>query len=349
MFFVTEISKNYKAKKYLESEFNLENFKKNILEKNTTPKFVSNNFIGTIVEQYLFIKQYKNQNSVEIEAVFDNYKKLLFNFKRDLSKYNHDNVEYFRISSLNNSYVLIYNDIEALKIYPLYKLITQNNSLEKIQCYDFNDEVKSFNFFTLNDSLFIDFKEFAKLINCCIDSLIIKVYSKNKISDFELLKLLYFQNLILTYPYYMKLKTHFSEIEFLQNIHKFFQNHKIEIETINGLLNQNSQNISLIDCICNYQASFNYKKIRGRIDFITNNSILEVKTGKLSKNDLLQVLIYSLIVLANEDKAYKNIKYLKLFYPFQNLIISYDLNDFKAELSKSPEVILDNLIDLLEF
>jgi len=348
-FTVSDAIRNPDVKKLLESFIDINQLKRDITKTRFETSFLSSSIIGTVVEQYILINQYKNMENVLIERDILKYQSIIKEFLEGLK-----NKESKRITHYSNSLnlltdrIVVFYQLFELENDALYKVVSRGAKSEKVYPYNFIDGIQLYEFENVNGNYFIDYNILSKLIENCFNFLLTDVYSKKKISGIQLLKLLYFQNLIIQLPYYLIIGGGGYSDSIFYNIKKIFFNYDEEIKQLHNVLSKNIEFINKIEILDSYQVSCSFEEIRGRIDFLSENSIIELKTGKkLTRNDLLQMFLYMLIVTASDDESFDKVKYLKLYYPLQNIKESYEIEQIISQLSQPPEFILRKVIKIL--
>lgn len=122
-----------------------------------------------------------------------------------------------------------------------------------------------------------------------------------------------------------------SQFFALDPVFHFFS--KSELKQLKDSFNKAHNSFILIDFKnVIFKPRLNWHNIRARPDFILDDSILEIKTGKayLSTNDYLQGITYLLFSYQrNSRKAYGKINKLQIYYPFISRIYSIDSTSIK--------------------
>lgn len=347
MYFVSTIAKNKDVREYLNKHFDIEKLRK-IQPHETQPVLSkSNGIFGIIAEQLILINSYKKGRNRAIKSSINKHinriKEFRSNIYRDLNE-----GEIKRWANSNTSFTIFYNNKYRLENDPQYLYYKQSNlEIKPIKPFKFIENIDKFEFqYQERDhTYFIDNHLFFDFVDNCLNMLEKSVYSKFKLSNYEAAKLLLFENIIFYHPIYLS----GTLSPYQQNIQKLFLNYNDEISAVCKMVEVNSENIEKAGTLISYQDSCSYKNIRGRVDFVTNKSILEIKiVSKLSTQDFYQILLYTLISRTNEACHLNHIEFINLLNLNLGKYYSYDVNKIIKGITQNPEYILDKINSILE-
>lgn len=352
MITVSEIVRNKQCVELIEKYFDFNVLKKEKLESNKSI-IKSNSMVGTVIEQFILITQYKNNKKSNLSYEIIGYKELInlwekyyVELKKKL-KIDHFNIENGRLYSskmYGGGSVVIYNDFEKMKLTNPYLIVNSisPNSIQDSKPYNFIENLHNYNFLRTGQVYYLEYNQLMEIISTVFRLLRKNVYSKKQMIDIDIIKLLYFQNIIICLPYYLRCGAPVTDAH---NLHKLFNNYDFEIQNLVNVLDKCKDVIAKLGNLTSYQEGIEYKEIRGRVDFVSTDSLIEIKTSeKLTKINLCQILLYMIISKASKS----DLKYFKLIFPFKNLIYEYDIELILSQLEVSPEFLLDEVSQFYE-
>ncbi len=349
MYFVSTIVKKIEVRNYLNKHFDIEKLR-TVSPDEAKPVFTKmQGVFGIIAEQLILINSYKKSVRVN-RAINDSIKMHVSRIKKLRTKINNDlnTIEINRWGSSNASTAIFYNNKNSLENDPHYRYYTQFNiAIKTIKPFEFIENINKFEFQYENgtQTYFIDYHLFYDFAKNCLYMLEKNVYSKQNLSNHETARLLLFENIMVYHPIYLI----GSLCPYQQNIHKLFLDYNDQINAVCKMIEVNTENINNAGKLIAYQYSCSYKTIRGRVDFVTNKSILEIKiVSKLSIQDFYQILIYALISRTEEASHLNHIKFITILNPNMGKSYTFDINLITKEISQNPKIILDGLISVLE-
>lgn len=350
MYHVSKIAKNSLVRIFL-NDYIYETCIKTAAEFKGIKKqqFKSNALVGIVLEQYILVRQYKYFNNKQIEGVIHDYKNKIQSFLNECKLY-FRNAKYEHLES-GKFDIIFYKNQEELNSVFYYISGLQTNSIETIKPYAFIDQVDNFRFYkyTGKSIYFFNYEELHRLIELVFDRILTYVYSLKEVDDVELLKLLYFQNLIISFPHYISTDSGKVSSYCFQNISSIFNNYDKEIIRIHNMMYQNAKIEANVGMVELYQIPCSFKSISGRIDFLTDDSIVELKTGQVNLNDdLYQMFLYALLIRTEGNRLFTRIESFKIVYLLANVEIKYDINYILSDLNSSPYQILMGVIEIMD-
>lgn len=319
------------------------------------PIFKSNSLIASVIEQYILINQYKCNSNNHIEEAVKYYRNRLKTTLKDLEETKSEMKSIYHITNASPyselQGIIFYDNEDEIGNYPpfkIYKLLHRKEiTISHVDLFSFSDNQNLVQFSKYDEAIVVPYDAFYIIIESCFKELLRNVYSRKKISSIDLIKSLYFQNMLYDVPYYFVRIGGSKQDSIFRGFKNLFKNYDDEISNLCNLLNRNSDIIKNFGPITIYQKSCSYKMLRGRVDFVTEDSIIELKSGKANKkNDILQLVLYALIAQRNKDINKKRIRYFKVFYLNYNLLLTFDITTILKTIKTNPKVFLDNLIEL---
>lgn len=347
MYTVSDIARSKQSVALIESYFDLNLLKegKPVSREN---KIKSNSMIGSVVEQFILTYQYKYNKKSDLGFYISHYKEKIQEWEKLYVKLEDDlKVDYFNILSgrlysttmWGEGDVVIYNDFEKMKLTHPYSVVESisPNSIQETTPYNFIDNLGNFSFLKTGQVYYLEYYKIMEIISNVFNLLIKNVYSKRIVKDIDVIKLLYFQNIVINCPYYLSGSSPKTDAH---NLFKLFRNYDEEIHYLTNSLDKCKGLIAKLGNLICYQERIEYKNIRGRVDFVSTDSLIEIKTGdNRMKKDLVQIFLYMLISKVNKS----DIKYFKLVFPFKNLIYEYDIDSYLSQLKVSPGFLLNEV------
>lgn len=304
----------------------------------------SNSTVGSLIEQLILIKAYKKESTQAIypsvKAFCDRLKLLVSSIESDAKR-----IDSYSCCKHDSGMNIFYNDFHLDKISILQKYYSVDSIRIFNSPFNFVNSTDEYRFQcsngTLSETLLIYYPTFVKLIKACSNKLINEVYTKKEISDNEIVKLLLFENTISNSPIY--LSGAFSSYQ--QSAAKLFCDYDDIVNAVCYLERVNRKMIDSVGTLLSYQEQLSVVEITGRVDFLTSDSIIEIKAGnKATRNDLLQALIYGLMTKTKEGSRFKHIKYVKILYLNLGKIIIMDINSFTKSIKETPSNVLEGLL-----
>ncbi|MEI7979162.1 MAG: hypothetical protein WCI53_09980 [Bacteroidota bacterium] len=352
MYTISDIARSKQSVALIESYFDFSLLKESEPEIRKN-EIKSTSMIGSVVEQFILTYQYKHNKKSSLRFYISHYKEKIQEWKKMYIELEDDlKVDYFNIKSgrlysttmRGEGDIIIYNDYEKMKLTDPYSIVESisSNSIKESTPYNFIDNLVKFSFIRTGQVFYLEYHKIMEIISTIFNLLIKNVYSKRIVKDIDVIKLLYFQNILINWPYYL---TGGSPKTDAHNLYKLFRNYDEEIHYLANSLDKCKDLIAKLGNLISYQERIEYKNIGGRVDFISTDSLIEIKTGdKRMKKDLVQIFLYMLISKANKS----DIKYFKLVFPFKNLIYEYDIDLVLSRLNVTPEFLLNEVVQLHE-
>ena len=313
---------------------------------NSICNVVSNSFIGIIIEQYILLNQYNNKNK-SIAYVVDGYLDILNEIQNNIkvSIPKHDKSNLYSINfKANWLYLYLSNDLpklEDLNCYMIDYYLKKLKQVDSVHLFNFTEKLRKYTFIKYDNTILAQRNQVDKICLDIIKELKSKLYSKKKVNPLSQIKYLYLQQILIGIPFYfLNGSTKFSYNRFIN----LFLDYKKDLDSIECLIKCNIQNIEQIGEIKHYQYPCRHLGIHGRIDFVTHDSFIEIKTGKPNfTNDYYQILLYT--ILAKESGEINNleIKYIKIFYLSHAKLIQLNIEDVLKSINCSSVDLLKSL------
>lgn len=342
--YVTDIVNNSKCRNYLNQYIDINFFYPPIQPKFSSFQEKSDPLIGSVVEQIILVEAFKNQVDGSLQNAvnkhIDRIDKITSSLNSELKK-----VRQFRNSDLTT--LIWYPNIHEFRECPVVQSV-DFNSLELKSTVVFSDNFDPLecHYSEFLDIYFFQYDRFVKFANSALKELKEVVYSKLQVSRDIIARLVLFENLIIAFPIFLVTKK--NEFYF-QNAHRLFQDYSSTLKNVCDNVAKNENVIFGFGEILKYQEAMYFNNIRGRVDFLTKNYLIEIKTAtKISSKDILQGIIYGLIAQCYPGNDYIEVKKVTIVYLMLCKSISVEISTVKKMIGCEPNDFLKKLIEIFE-